>query len=452
MTSGVNSYGCCAGPMQFNLSDTWGSHKDAYRQGVRPTGDYPQRSSSHPSVYDPFDAIMAAGDKLRDQGADLNLASAGTRRAVFGYNHADWYVNEVVERARTWQARAAEFAQNARDGSGVIAAAVVVPLAARTAAHGHSRGFGSAVKLAWPIDAHTVTSPFGSRSAPCAGCSSFHEGLDLGAPEGAPVHAAADGVVVFQGTLQGYGNYLCLRHQPQLATCYAHLSRFADQPLGATVRQSTVIGYVGQTGIGTGPHLHFEVRTSGSHADPAVDPLPYLGAVSAPAGDQGDPQPGRGCPTGLPTDPVLTGGGELAWPTEGGEVIGHSNVPGSTHDPAAWPPGWQSDNALDIAVPVGTQIFAVADGRVCSGCGFGGLGSRSPQLAGLRFTLNTRGNAVYYAHLSRLAVRPGQHVRRGQLVGYSGAANGVAHLHIAVQHGSPEQLLDPRTAARTSAA
>jgi hypothetical protein len=107
VTSGVNAYGCCAGPMQFNLSDTWDGVKLAYRRGRRPAGDYPQRATSHPSVYDPFDAIMAAGLKLSRQGAGLALASAGTRRAVFAYNHADWYVDAVLSRAARWQREAA---------------------------------------------------------------------------------------------------------------------------------------------------------------------------------------------------------------------------------------------------------------------------------------------------------------------------------------------------------
>ena len=143
--------------------------------------------------------------------------------------------------------------------------------------------------------------------------------------------------------------------------------------------------------------------------------------------------------------------GSLAWPTVGGRVIGHSNAPGTTHDPRAWPGGWQSDNALDIAVPIGTPVTAVADGVICASCGYGPSRSSSAQLAGQRLTLTTRDNAVYYAHLSRLIARPGQTVKRGELIGYSGAANGVAHLHIALQHGVPEDLLPaPTTAGGTA--
>lgn len=99
---------------------------------------------------------------------------------------------------------------------------------------------------------------------------------------------------------------------------------------------------------------------------------------------------------------------------------------------------WESDNAVDLAVPVGTPVYAVADGTV--GSQIGPLNSSDPRLGGNRLHLVTGGNEFYYAHLSRLAVRAGQRVRSGQLLGYSGSANGTAHLHIASRRGSPERL------------
>lgn len=104
---------------------------------------------------------------------------------------------------------------------------------------------------------------------------------------------------------------------------------------------------------------------------------------------------------------------------------------------------WESDNAIDIAVPYGTPIFAVADGVI--GSQIGPLNSKDPHLEGSRVHLVTAHNEVYYAHLSKYVVRAGEHVRAGQLIGYSGRANGLDHLHIAVESGSPVNLFGDQT-------
>lgn len=96
---------------------------------------------------------------------------------------------------------------------------------------------------------------------------------------------------------------------------------------------------------------------------------------------------------------------------------------------------WQSDNAIDIAVPVGTPVYAVTAGVI--GSRIGPLSSSSPRFAGNRLTLQGAGNSYFYAHLSKLTVKAGEHVVAGQLLGYSGEANGVAHLHFAVENGTP---------------
>ena len=96
---------------------------------------------------------------------------------------------------------------------------------------------------------------------------------------------------------------------------------------------------------------------------------------------------------------------------------------------------WESDNAVDIGVRKGTPVVATADGVI--GSQIGPLDSSNPQLAGQRLHLVGKGNEWYYAHLSRITVKPGQRVRKGQIIGYSGAANGVEHLHIASKRGNP---------------
>ena len=101
--------------------------------------------------------------------------------------------------------------------------------------------------------------------------------MDIGAPTGTPVRAAACGTVSLAGQQSGYGNIVCITHTSQFSTCYAHLSRFGTST-GAHVQQGQVIGYVGCTGNCTGPHLHFETRVGGV----ARNPTQYLGGASMP--------------------------------------------------------------------------------------------------------------------------------------------------------------------------
>jgi len=166
------------------------------------------------------------------------------------------------------------------------------------ASGGDGKGSSDPSQMAWPTEVHTIVSDFGPRSAPCLGCSSYHQGLDIGAPEGAPVHAVLNGRVTFRGELSGYGNYVCLTHSDSLTTCYGHLSRFGQWDVNDTVTRGAVVGYVGHTGNVTGPHLHFEVRLGGDLNAQSVDPAPYLkGAADAQAGGGGevDTVDGAGC-------------------------------------------------------------------------------------------------------------------------------------------------------------
>jgi peptidoglycan DL-endopeptidase CwlO len=123
--------------------------------------------------------------------------------------------------------------------------------------------------LIWPVNG-PITSPFCESRA----WESCHPGIDIGVPEGTPIRAAANGVVVLmqpEAASGGYGNYTCVQHTSTMSTCYAHQSRFATS-MGAHVSQGQVIGYSGCTGRCFGPHLHFEVRINGS----VVNPMNYL--------------------------------------------------------------------------------------------------------------------------------------------------------------------------------
>jgi hypothetical protein len=131
-------------------------------------------------------------------------------------------------------------------------------------------GSCSSATISAPIKG-TVTSPYGPRGG------RNHDGMDIAAPTGTPVHAAACGTVSLAGQQSGYGNIVCVTHTSQFSTCYAHLSRFGVSN-GAQVQQGQVIGYVGCTGSCTGPHVHFETRVNGQ----AQNPTTYLGGASIP--------------------------------------------------------------------------------------------------------------------------------------------------------------------------
>lgn len=118
-----------------------------------------------------------------------------------------------------------------------------------------------------PVEGARLTSGFGMRFHPLLSYSRMHQGVDFGAPHGAPILAAAGGTVSFAGRHGGHGNYVMLKHNKELSTAYAHMSRFAVRP-GQQVAQGQVIGYVGSTGMSTGPHLHYEVWLRGRATNP----------------------------------------------------------------------------------------------------------------------------------------------------------------------------------------
>ncbi|WP_423194869.1 MULTISPECIES: M23 family metallopeptidase [unclassified Cupriavidus] len=111
-----------------------------------------------------------------------------------------------------------------------------------------------------PVEFSRVSSGFGGRDHPLHHQWAQHKGVDFAAPSGTRVFATGDGTVEFVGQQNGYGNIVVLEHAGHYSTYYAHLSRFANLRQGQHVTQGEVIGYVGQTGWATGPHLHYEFR------------------------------------------------------------------------------------------------------------------------------------------------------------------------------------------------
>ena len=120
--------------------------------------------------------------------------------------------------------------------------------------------------LIMPVVGH-ITSNFGARRHPILGYTRMHAGVDFGAPWGSPIYAVGDATVSFAGWAGGHGNHVKLEHGGGWGTGYSHMSRIAVSP-GMRVRAGQVIGYVGSTGLSTGPHLHYELYRNGAKVDP----------------------------------------------------------------------------------------------------------------------------------------------------------------------------------------
>ncbi len=127
----------------------------------------------------------------------------------------------------------------------------------------------------WPVEG-PITGSFGERIDPFNGEGAFHSGVDISSTYGHAVVAPADGVVTYADAMTGYGRMLVIEHGNGISTRYGHLSGFAVT-VGQTVQRGDIIGYVGQSGRSTGPHLHYEVRIH----DAPVNPYKYLRATFA---------------------------------------------------------------------------------------------------------------------------------------------------------------------------
>ena len=125
-----------------------------------------------------------------------------------------------------------------------------------------------------PIPYARLSSKFGARHHPVLGKMRMHKGVDYAATTGTPIMAAGDAKVQFVGQQRGYGNVVILDHGKGHTTLYAHMSRFGKIRKGQSVSQGTVIGYVGSTGLATGPHLHYEFRVNGQHRNPLSVTMP----------------------------------------------------------------------------------------------------------------------------------------------------------------------------------
>jgi murein DD-endopeptidase MepM/ murein hydrolase activator NlpD len=134
-----------------------------------------------------------------------------------------------------------------------------------------------------PVDFRRISSRFKpERFHPVLGKKRPHRGVDYAAATGTPIKAAGDGKVIWRGTQGGYGRTVIIQHGGNITTLYAHMSRY--QPgvnNGTRVKQGQVIGYVGASGLATGPHLHYEFRINGVHKNPLTVALPQAESIPA---------------------------------------------------------------------------------------------------------------------------------------------------------------------------
>ena len=137
-----------------------------------------------------------------------------------------------------------------------------------------------------PVEFTRISSNFNpNRRHPVLNTIRAHRGVDYAAPTGTPVQAAGDGKIIFRGVQGGYGNAIVVQHGGNITTLYGHLSRFGKARVGGRVGQGEVIGYVGKSGLATGPHLHYEYRVNGAHRNPRTVPLPPADPIPPDAHD-----------------------------------------------------------------------------------------------------------------------------------------------------------------------
>lgn len=129
--------------------------------------------------------------------------------------------------------------------------------------------------LRTPVDFTRISSRFGHRRHPVLNKIRNHAGVDYAAPRGTIIRSAGDGKILYQGTLRGYGKTVIVEHSGRYRTLYAHLQKYKkNQRIGSKVKQGQTIGYVGSSGLATGPHLHYEFLVNGERRDPLTIKFP----------------------------------------------------------------------------------------------------------------------------------------------------------------------------------
>ena len=203
--------------------------------------------------------IVTSKSKIEEKTKTLNNAKSSKQSKV----------NSLTAQEKKLQAQIDEFNSAIKEAQKEIDKAI-------KNSSGYQGSFSGT--LSWPVSTSSygyniITSGYGRRDQPTAGASTSHKALDIGISY-QTVYAPADGYIVTAGWQSGYGNFIMIKHSNSLYTCYGHLSEYKVSS-GQTVTRGQAIAVSGNTGVSTGPHLHFEVRTSGSY-DSRVNPLNYI--------------------------------------------------------------------------------------------------------------------------------------------------------------------------------
>lgn len=217
--------------------------------------------------------LEKAKEELAKQKSDVKSAKAEAEKENVKLKNAKALKNSEIaklsDEEKALQQKIEEFNNAIKNAQAAIDKAVAQ-------SQGYQGSFSGT--LSWPISSSSygyniITSGYGQRDQPTAGASTNHKALDIGVRY-QPVYAPADGYVVIAQSLSGYGNFIMIKHSNSLYTCYGHLSSYTVSA-GQTVKRGEQIAISGNTGVSTGPHLHFEVRTSSSSAS-RVNPLNYI--------------------------------------------------------------------------------------------------------------------------------------------------------------------------------
>lgn len=171
----------------------------------------------------------------------------------------------ALEEAQEHKEAAEQLELELQQASAEVQARIEARLREQQSSGGYSGVVGSG-QIGWPCSG-PITSPFGYRVHPIFGHVIAHAGIDIGVPEGTPVHAADSGTIIESGWISGYGYTVIIDHGNGIQTLYAHNSSLIVS-VGQAVAKGEVVAYSGQTGNVTGPHCHFEVRINGAPEDP----------------------------------------------------------------------------------------------------------------------------------------------------------------------------------------
>jgi len=202
-------------------------------------------------------------ERLDEQKKQLEGERAAHRKAM---DESSRYLDKVKKEKQLHASAVQELVRAQRELENKVKSLLEQKRKAAQKSPGRSVTYYKGGPLPWPVNG-TVNSEFGMRLHPQFNTKMKHTGIDIAAPIGTPVRAAAAGEVLFAGWLRGYGQVIILDHGGNMTTVYAHLSR-TDVRDGQEVAQGQVLGGVGNTGITTGSHLHFEVRIGGEARNP----------------------------------------------------------------------------------------------------------------------------------------------------------------------------------------